>query len=186
MCLLDMVQDSFVRQPSLPGREQNIGLLPVINQRTSSSSDAAHLALLLVVRYSSGCQAHLDIQRTLYPTAEMSSAFQLCIAASRCHSYPSIAAVKQSLPASSSLRASQSSALNNSMACRKVTSSTWPPASRSISPLLPAVTCAGLKEVIFTVSSKLEIKLIGQAVNSEQLPSSIRKDVSGSLGVNTR
>lgn len=119
----------------------------------------------------------------------MSTVFQPCIADTRSHS-PSIAEVKQSLPASSSLKASQSSALNSSMACRKVISSTWPPASRSISPLLLALTCAGLKEVIFTVPSKVEIKsgssLIGQAVNSEQWPSTIHKGVSESLDVNNR
>ena len=154
-------------------------------QCATASSDALHLTLLLAVRYSSGCQAHLDAQRTPHTIAQISIVFQLCIA--RCHS-PSFPVVKQSLPASSSLKASQSSALNSSMACRKVISSTWPPASRSISPLLLALTCAGLKEDILTVPSKVEIKsgssLIGQAVNSEQFPSTTRKGVTGPLVVN--
>ncbi len=156
-----------------------------MHQCATASSDASHLTLLLAVRYSSGCQAHLDPHRTLHTTAQVSTVFQLCVANTRCHS-PSIALVKQSLPASSSLKASQSSALNSSMACRKVFSSTWPPASRSISPLLLALTSAGLKEVIFTDPSKVEIKLIGQAIKFEQLPSTICRFVSESLGVNNR
>ena len=158
-------------------------------QCATASSDALHLTLLLAVRYSSGCQAHLDAQRTLHIIEQMSTAFQLCIADSRCHS-PAIAVVKQSLPASSSRKASQSSALSSSMACRKVISSTWPPASRSISPLLLALTCAGLKEDILAVPSKVKItsgsSLIGQAVNSEKLPSTTRRGVPEPLVVNHR
>ena len=150
MCLLNVMQNSLSRQLSLPGREQHIVLLPVMFQCATASSDASHLTLLLAVRYSSGCQAHLDAQRRLHTIAQMSTVLQLCSAGTRCQS-PSTAVVKQSLPASSSLKASQSSALNSSMACRKVISSTWPPANRSISPLLLALTCAGLKEDILTV-----------------------------------
>ncbi len=61
------MQNSLSGQLS-PGREQYIELLPVVFQCASSSSDAAHLTLLLAVQYSSGCQAHLDAQRSRHTT----------------------------------------------------------------------------------------------------------------------
>lgn len=80
MCLLNVMQNSLSRQLSLPGREQHIGLLPVMFQCATASSDASHLTLLLAVRYSSGCQAHLDAQRRLHTIATDVN----CVSAMQC------------------------------------------------------------------------------------------------------